>query len=131
MCIRDRNTSSISLLESAGSKEGLSIKIEIQFSKVLSLWEPQDSIRCLHLFNDLYLSRRDKVPRRLCLEFFKVVKNNSSGLIKNIEDKIHSGKLKALNSSVQLSGNYSKELEAYVLEDKPRKVKEIMKSYCL
>ena len=76
------NTSSISLLESDGSMEELSIKIEIQFSKVFSLCEPQDSIRCLHLFNDLYLSRSDKVPRRLCLEFFKVVKNNSSGLIK-------------------------------------------------
>ena len=57
--------------------------------------------------------------------------NKPTGIIKNIEDKIHSGKLKALNSSVQLSGNYSKELEAYVMEDKPRKVKEIMKSYCL
>ena len=57
--------------------------------------------------------------------------NKPTGIIKNIEDKIHSRKLKALNSSVQLSGNYSKELEAYVMEDKPRKVKEIIKSYCL
>ena len=57
--------------------------------------------------------------------------NKPTGIIKNIEDKIHSGKLKALNSSVQISGNYSKELEAYVMEDKPRKVKEIMKIYCL
>ena len=57
--------------------------------------------------------------------------NKPTGIIKNIEDKIHAGKLKALNSSVQLSGNYSKELEAYVMEDKPRKVKEIIKSYCL
>ena len=58
-------------------------------------------------------------------------KNKPTGVIKNIEDKIHEGKLKALNSSVQISGNYDKELEAYVLEDKPRKVKEIMKNYCL
>ena len=57
--------------------------------------------------------------------------NKPTGIIKNIENKIHSGKLKALNSSVQLSGNYYKELEAYVMEDKPRKVKEILKSYCL
>ena len=57
--------------------------------------------------------------------------NKPTGLIKNMEDKIHKGKLKALNSSVQLSGNYEKELEAYVMEDKPRKVKEILKSYCL
>ena len=57
--------------------------------------------------------------------------NKPTGVIKNIEDKIHKGKTKALNSSVQLSGNYEKELEAYVMEDKPRKVKEILKSYCL
>ena len=54
-----------------------------------------------------------------------------TGVINNIEDKIHKGKLKALNSSVQISGNYKKEIEAYVMEDKPRKVKEILKTYCL
>ena len=57
--------------------------------------------------------------------------NKPTGLIKNIEDKIHASKLKALNSSLQLSGNYEKELEAYVLEDKPRKVRQILESYCL
>ena len=57
--------------------------------------------------------------------------NKPTGVIKNIEKRIHVGKLKALNSSVQLSGNYYKELEAYVMEDKPKKVKEILKTYCL
>ena len=57
--------------------------------------------------------------------------NKPTGLIKNIEDKIHAGKLKALKSSVQISGNLDKELEAYVMEDKPNKVKKILKSYCL
>ncbi len=57
--------------------------------------------------------------------------NKPTGIIKNIEDRIHKGKLKALNSSLQLSGKYEKELEAYVMEDKPKKVKEILKSYCL
>ena len=57
--------------------------------------------------------------------------NKPTGVIKNIEEKIHVGKLKALKSSVLISGNLDKELEAYVLEDKPRKVKEILKSYCL
>ena len=57
--------------------------------------------------------------------------NNPTGEIKNIEDRINKIKLKALNSSVQLSGNYEKELEAYVMEDKPRIVKELIKSYCL
>ena len=58
-------------------------------------------------------------------------KDKITGVIKNIEDKINARKLKALNSSVQISGNYEKELEAYVMEDKPRKVKEILKTYCL
>ena len=58
-------------------------------------------------------------------------KDKITGVIKNIEDKIHGRKLKALNSSVQISGNYEKELEAYVMEDKPRKVKEMLKTYCL
>ena len=58
-------------------------------------------------------------------------KDKITGVIKNIEDKIHARKLKALNSSVQISGNYEKELEAYVMEDKPRKVKEILQAYCL
>ena len=57
--------------------------------------------------------------------------NKPTGVIKNIEDKIHVGKLKALKSSVRISGNLDKELEAYVMEDKPRKVKEIIETYCL
>ena len=57
--------------------------------------------------------------------------NKPTGVIKNIEDKIHEGKVKALKSSVKISGNLDKELEAYVMEDKPRKVKEILKKYCL
>ena len=57
--------------------------------------------------------------------------NRPTGVIKNIKDRIHKGKLEALKSSVKISGNYEKELEAYVMEDKPRKVKEILKIYCL
>ena len=48
-----------------------------------------------------------------------------------MEDRINKSKLKALNSSLQISGNYEKELEAYVMEDKPRKVKELIKNFCL
>ena len=57
--------------------------------------------------------------------------NKPTGVIKNLEDKIHKGKLKALKSSVRISGNFDKELEAYVMEDRPRKIKEMLKSYCL
>ena len=57
--------------------------------------------------------------------------NKPTGVIQNIEEKIHPGKLKALSSSVRISGNYDKELEAYVMEEKAGKVKEIIKTYCL
>ena len=57
--------------------------------------------------------------------------NKATGIIKDIEEKLHKGKVKALNSSVKISGNYSKELEAYVMEDKPKKVKKIIEKYCL
>ena len=57
--------------------------------------------------------------------------NKPTGLIKNMENKIPKVKLRALNSSVNISGNYEKELEAYILEDKPKKVREMLKSYCL
>jgi len=57
--------------------------------------------------------------------------NKPTGIIKDIEDKIHIGKIKALKSSVQISGNFDKEIEAYVMEDKPRKVKNLLEKYCL
>ena len=34
-------------------------------------------------------------------------------------------------SSSNFSGTYAKEVEAYVLEDKPKKVKNLIKKYCL
>ena len=52
--------------------------------------------------------------------------------IKNLESKLHPSKRKALEfSTYNFSGNYAKEVEAYVLEDKPKKVKNLIKKYCL
>ena len=53
-----------------------------------------------------------------------------TGLIKNLDQKIHKNKLNALNSSVKISGNFKKEVEAYVLEDKPKMVKKAIEKYC-
>tara|TARA_Y100000589_G_scaffold331668_1_gene386268 strand:- start:1737 stop:2201 length:465 start_codon:yes stop_codon:yes gene_type:complete len=53
------------------------------------------------------------------------------GDIKNIEKKINKTKLKALESSVKISGNHLKEVEAYILEDKPKEVKKAIEKYCL
>ena len=54
------------------------------------------------------------------------------GDIKNLEGKLHQSKRKALEfSTSNFSGTYAKEVEAYILEDKPKKVKNMIKKYCL
>ena len=53
------------------------------------------------------------------------------GDINEIKKKINKNKEKAINSSVRISGNLEKEMEAYMMEDKPRKVKKAIVSYCL
>ena len=58
--------------------------------------------------------------------------NKTIGDIKKLESKLHQSKKKALDfSTSNFSGTYAKELEAYVLEDKPKKVKNFIKKYCL
>ena len=52
--------------------------------------------------------------------------------IKNLEGKLHQSKRRALKfSTSNFSGTYAKEVEAYILEDKPKKVKNMIKKYCL
>ena len=58
--------------------------------------------------------------------------NKIVGDIKNLEDKLHKSKRKALDFSISnFSGTYAKEVEAYILEDKPKKVKKMLNKYCL
>ena len=58
--------------------------------------------------------------------------NKTVGDIKDLEDKLNKNKRKALNfSTSNFSGTYEKEVEAYVLEDKPKKVRSMIKKYCL
>ena len=58
--------------------------------------------------------------------------NKTVGDIEKLESKLHQSKRKALEfSSSNFSGTYAKEVEAYVLEDKPKKVKNLIKKYCL
>jgi len=58
--------------------------------------------------------------------------NKIIGDIKKLESKLHQSKRKVLEfSSSNFSGTYAKEVEAYVLEDKPKKVKNMIKKYCL
>ena len=58
--------------------------------------------------------------------------NKTVGDIEDLEDKLHPSKRRALKfSTSRFSGTYAKEVEAYVLEDKPKKVKNLIKKYCL
>ncbi len=58
--------------------------------------------------------------------------NKILGDIKKLESKLHQKKREALAfSTSNFSGTYAKEVEAYVLEDKPKKVKKLIKKYCL
>jgi len=58
--------------------------------------------------------------------------NKIVGDIKKLEKKLNQSKRKALEfSTSNFSGTYSKEVEAYVLEDKAKKVRDLIKKYCL
>ena len=58
--------------------------------------------------------------------------NQTTENIEILEKKLHQKKRKALKLSTTIfSGNYAKEVEAYVLEDKPKKVKKGIEKYCL
>ena len=62
----------------------------------------------------------------------KCNENKTVGDIKELETKLHKSKRKALDfSTSKFAGTYSKEVEAYIMEDKPKKVKEMLKRYCL
>ena len=58
--------------------------------------------------------------------------NKTVGDIKILEGKLHQSKRRALDFSTDnFYGTYAKEVEAYILEDKPKKVKKMIEKYCL
>ena len=58
--------------------------------------------------------------------------NKIIGNIENIKKRLNKNKIKALKSSMMISGsNLNREFEAYLMEDKPRKVIKAIKKYCL
>ena len=58
--------------------------------------------------------------------------NKTAEDIKNLEGKLHQSKRKSLEFSISnFSGTYAKEVEAYILEDKPKKVAKMIRKYCL
>ncbi len=57
--------------------------------------------------------------------------NKITGIIGDLENRINENKLSALESSLDLSGNFMMEVEAYVMEDKPKSVIKALEKYCL
>ena len=58
--------------------------------------------------------------------------NKIIGNIKDIKERLNKNKIKALKSSMKISGsNLNREFEAYLMEDKPREVIKAIKKYCL
>ena len=58
--------------------------------------------------------------------------NKTVGDIKDLVNRLHPSKRRSLEySTSKFSGTYAKEVEAYILEDKPQKVKNMIKKYCL
>ena len=60
---------------------------------------------------------------------------NNNKIIGNIEDikkRLNKNKIKALKLSMKISGsNLNREIEAYLMEERPRKVIKAIKKYCL
>ena len=73
------------------------------------------------------------IKKALRHEAVHVAQECNDGNILKIEKKflMNVSKMKALNGSIQVSGEKDKEIQAYILEDKPRLLKKELKKYCL
>ena len=73
------------------------------------------------------------IKKALRHEAVHVAQECNNGNLLNIDEKLSMSplKLKALNESIKISGEEEKETQAYILEDKPRLIKNELSKYCL
>ena len=73
------------------------------------------------------------IKKALRHEAVHVAQECNNGRLLEIERKLSmkSSKTRALNGSIRISGEEEKERQAYILEDKPRLVKNELRKYCL
>ena len=66
-------------------------------------------------------------------EAVHVAQECNDGDLLSIDTKLsmNSSKINALNGSIRISGEEEKERQAYILEDRPRLIKNKLKKYCL
>ena len=73
------------------------------------------------------------IKKALRHEAVHVAQECNDGNLLKIDRRLsmNSSKIKALNRSIRISGEEEKERQAYMLEDKPRLVKNELRKYCL
>ena len=88
------------------------------------------------------MRRRDKdlfnrtalhIKKALRHEAVHIAQECNDGNLLKIDTKLsmNPSKIKALNGSIRISGEEEKERQAYILEDKPRLIKNELRKYCL
>tara|TARA_B100000700_G_scaffold141762_1_gene157749 strand:- start:1369 stop:1827 length:459 start_codon:yes stop_codon:yes gene_type:complete len=83
--------------------------------------------------NDIYERTAVHVKKALRHEAVHVAQECNNGRLLEITESlsINPAKIKALKGSTAISGQREKEIQAYILEDKPRLIKKQLKKYCL
>ena len=73
------------------------------------------------------------IKKALRHEAVHVAQECNNGKLLEIDRKLsmNTSKINALNGSIRISGDEEKERQAYILEDKPRLVKNELIKYCL
>ena len=73
------------------------------------------------------------IKKALRHEAVHVAQECNGGKLLKIDKKLsmNTSKIKALNESTKISGEDEKERQAYILEDKPRIIKNELRKYCL
>ena len=83
--------------------------------------------------NDTFERTALHIKKAIRHEAVHVAQECNDGKIIKIEGNLsmNRSKLKALNGSIRISGEEEKEKQAYILEDKPKIVKNELEKYCL
>ena len=82
---------------------------------------------------DAYERTAIHIKKALRHEAVHVAQECNDGNLLKIDRKLsmNISKIKALNGSIKISGEEEKERQAYILEDKPRIIKNELRKYCL
>tara|TARA_B100001029_G_C14992933_1_gene413162 strand:+ start:542 stop:1000 length:459 start_codon:yes stop_codon:yes gene_type:complete len=85
------------------------------------------------LNTDTYERVARHIKKALRHEAAHVAQECNDGKVLDIKQRLslNTVKIKALKGSIKLSGEEGKEMQAYILEDKPRLLKRELKKYCL